>query len=460
MSWRYVMTNGVRRLQQSGNSATTDDRGEYRLHNLQPGDYLVSAAPAPDLALADRALADAQAVEQAIVSGTVQAPAAPGLPPTVTIAVTPPGPPQPGVDNTPPGYLPIYYPSTPLAENASMIHVAGGDEHRSADIQIQLVQASIVEGTIANPLGQDVSIQVSLQNTDPVYGTSTNTTRTDPSGKFTFRSVAPGKYTVLAQTVPSQRLTLVNGAMTPPPPGPPPQLDDSQKYWARRAVTVEGQSKVTVNLELQPGRSISGVVLFNMEHPPDLSRTRLTVMLTPAPSSFVMGALPQTTIGADGRFALNGVIPGKYTLRANAGLLKSSIVNGEDTLDFPLDFTGETDVTDAVLTVIDPTAATEVGGKLTDALGKPGLDYTVVAATTDQHFWTPGSRRIAIARPGPDGQFIFRNLPPGDYLIAAATDLDPGAQYDPEFLKTLTAAATQRITLGEGGKVNQDLRVR
>src|SRR5262245_33280336 len=42
--WRYMSDTGARRLQ-SQNGASTDDRGVYRFHGLQPGDYIVSATP-------------------------------------------------------------------------------------------------------------------------------------------------------------------------------------------------------------------------------------------------------------------------------------------------------------------------------------------------------------------------------------------------------------------------------
>jgi hypothetical protein len=456
IAWRYAMNSGVRQLQRLG-GGSADDRGVYRLHNLQPGDYIVSATPQPDFSRSGNAQTDL--IEQAIASGTVQPPAAPGLPATVTVSLPPPGQTGPGIDNTPPTYLPVYYPSTPVPESATVIHVSGSDEHADIDIQVQLVQASVLEGTVPSTLGPDVGIQVSLQNQDPMFSGATTSTRADPTGKFSFRSVAPGKYFVMAQTVAAPpRVTVVNGV--PSQQGPPPQLDDSQKLWARKAVTVEGQSSLTVNLALQPGRSISGAIVFDMARPPDLTRTRVTATLAPAPGQSTMGPLPQAVVAADGRFTLAGVVPGKYALRANGpGVLKSSIVNGEDTLDFPMDFTGDSDVTDAVLTLMEVSKLTSLTGTLTDAAGRPAVDYTVIAATSDQKYWTPGSRRIAVSRPGPDGRFTFGNLPAGDYLLAAANNLESGAQFDPEFLKSLTTGVAMHVSVAEGAKVSQDLRV-
>jgi len=387
----------------------------------------------------------------------VQPPAAPGLPATVVVPVLPP---QQGPTEMPPGYLPTYFPGTSMLANAATIHVEGGAERSGIDIQTQMVQASNIQGTIATPLWQGAAVQVSLQSNDPgTDGMSMPSTRAGQDGRFTLRNIAPGRYTVFAQTVPApQQMTFVSGSPAPQMSGPPPQLDDSQKLWGRAAVSVEGQPNVSVSIQLQRGRSISGVVVFEMARMPDLSRTRPTVSIMNAPGAqtVMFSQPPQAQVGLDGRFTLTGVFPGKYVLRTGGGLMKSAMIGGQDVLDFPLEFDGDRDVTDAVLTVTD--TASELSGTLTDAMGKPTVEYTVIAAAADTRFWTPGSRRIALARPGVDGRYIFRSLPPGDYLLAAVSDLEPGGQYDPEFLKTL-GPASMRVRIAEGAKLSQDLRI-
>ena len=57
-----------------------------------------------------------------------------------------------------------------------------------------------------------------------------------------------------------------------------------------------------------------------------------------------------------------------------------------------------------------------------------------------------------------DGRFVFADLPPGEYLIAALTDLDPIDLQDPAFLEQI-ASAGAKVTIAEGEKKVQDLKM-
>ncbi len=70
----------------------------------------------------------------------------------------------------------------------------------------------------------------------------------------------------------------------------------------------------------------------------------------------------------------------------------------------------------------------------------------------------PLSRRVAETRPTNDGQYTFRNLPPGDYFMAAVTDVEPGEWMDPKFLQQLTTASIP-LSLEEGANKTQNLRL-
>jgi hypothetical protein len=283
-------------------------------------------------------------------------------------------------------------------------------------------------------------------------------TRIDESGRFVLRNVSPGKYTIVATVVPSPRITVVNG-VPQQQSGPLPPLEDSQKLWGRTPIEVSGEPTLSTTVAMRLGRTVSGQVIFEMERPPDLTRSKMRVSLNPAPgvSQPMYGQLPMAELGPDGRFTLTAVPPGRYMFQL-PGLAKSAIVNGEETLDGGFNFTAAQDVTDAVLTVTNK--STEITGVLMEATGRPLSNFSIIAATIEERYWIPASRRIAVSRQLPDGRYTLRSLPPGTYMLAAVADLEPGGQYDIELLKSLATSGAMRVTLGEGQKLTQDLQVR
>ena len=108
-------------------------------------------------------------------------------------------------------------------------------------------------------------------------------------------------------------------------------------------------------------------------------------------------------VAADGSFRIVNVLPGRYTLRVSGqqfGLgMKSSIVAGKDSLDFPFEV-DEEDVTGAVVTLTAQPAATELSGFLMDQRNQPAEQFTIVVFASDQRFWQPSSRRVQTSRPG------------------------------------------------------------
>ena len=94
-----------------------------------------------------------------------------------------------------------------------------------------------------------------------------------------------------------------------------------------------------------------------------------------------------------------------------------------------------------------------------DSSGRPAQEYFLVVFPADKCLWSWATRRIAQVRPASDGQFVFRNLPPGDYLLGALTDLDPEQMYEPALLNELVAGSVP-VKIGDGEKKTQNLRVR
>jgi hypothetical protein len=98
-----------------------------------------------------------------------------------------------------------------------------------------------------------------------------------------------------------------------------------------------------------------------------------------------------------------------------------------------------------------------LSGTVLDAGGRPTSDFFVVMLSVDRKHWVAGSRRVAQARPDNTGGFRI-TAPPGEYHVAALTDLDPLQLTESSFLEAL-AGASIRVTLVAGEVKVQGLKI-
>jgi uncharacterized protein (DUF2141 family) len=473
---RYVLQNGVRTLQQNG-SGQTDDRGVYRVFNLQPGEYVVSATPRNvnnQAAVAQRVTAEAMAQRLTALSATASAQQAQALAEKLQeLTITVP----PGADEPTTGYAPVYYPGTTSLANAASVMVGPAEEKGGVDFQYQIVPVARIEGVVTTSANAQLppNVQVTLMSAGNAPGLNQGA-RADAQGAFRLQNVAPGQYTLIARAttnagrgqeapgggramLPGGRGELLAGRGRV---GGPLMQADATRLWASTDVTVDGRSISNIVLTLQPGVQIAGRIHFEgttVQPPSDMTKMRVTVqpMPTPGVSSEVL-TTAAGRVEVDGRFTIPSVVPGRYRLSAGGAgqgwYLGSALLDGQDSLDFPVEI--KSAVNGAVVTFTDRQA--ELTGTITNDRSEPVSDYTLIVYPSDSRFRTPQSRRIQSMRPATDGRFTFRNLPPGEYRLAPVLDPEPGAWFDPAYLQQLDGGAI-RITVGEGEKKEQNLRV-
>jgi len=283
--------------------------------------------------------------------------------------------------------------------------------------------------------------------------TAVRSTRSSTSpgedGRFTFARIPPGTFIITARGFPN---TAREGAM-------PAQT----QLWGETSVVVSGDDITGIALELRPALTISGRLMFEGSEAPPLGSIPLRVPLNAVSvSSNSLPALPSVLVSGS-TFSITGVAPGTYAfnsvprgIRAPIGRwwLKSIVVNGRELLDGELDLRQSTD--EWVITFSD--RASELSGMVRTADGTPAADGYVVVFAAQKSAWFHGSRRVAAIRPSADGHYVVRNLPAGDYLIAATTDLEHNEWFDPEALQGLTAAAS-KLTLEANETRTQDVIV-
>jgi uncharacterized protein (DUF2141 family) len=466
---RYVMQSGQRTLQMAG-SGTTDDRGIFRIFGLQPGEYVVCATPRATVGTdMDRMHAEMEAIRSSAEAlAQRDAAGARTMLDRVTFLQT-----QLNVDEQATGYAPVCFPGTPTPANASVVALGVGEERGGVDFQLQLVPLARIEGSVLNPTGASLqNLQLSLTTAGDVPSIETRNARPDAEGRFRMAGVPPGQYTLVARA----NVAPPRGAARPTPA--PAQAaetrvvektleraaTDQVRLWSMMDVSIDGRNLTNVLLSLQPGMTVSGQIVFDgttQQPPTDLTRARVTLTpFNPSPSMRAAAASASGRVDSAGRFTIPNVIPGRYRLSGSSGgngwFVESAVVGGQDTVDFPIEIRANQNITGASITFTD--RLTEFNGTVVNERNEPVSDYTVVVYAADPRYWTALSRRVQTNRPGTDGRFNFRNLPPGDYRLATVFDPEPGSWLDPAYLQQLDGTAT-RLTLTAGEKKVQDIRV-
>jgi protocatechuate 3,4-dioxygenase beta subunit len=438
---RYVPSAGERRMVPVTSAGVlTDDRGVYRIYGLPPGEYFVTARPRPGPELDLQVLTDAEVrAALATAARTLWNPGRPGS--------TAPPPPRP-VAIEPPrrtvGLTQIYFPGTPFLERARSTRLGEAEVRNAIDFDLDYVPLATIEGAVSLPLGA-MRVQITLSGADPANAIQVpRFASASENGQFTFRSVPPGRYRVVARV----------GSVTPAPGS------SVLGYAGAEEIVVSGDDIAGLVIPMRPPLTLSGRLTFD---PPQEGVASLQFApRLPLVATGLAGAAVMPTVNLEGeRFTLSGIVPGTYRftttppgVRTPVGRwwLKSAVVAGRELLDSPLEF--RESGTDAVLTWSE--RASEVSGNVRSQDGRGAGGVLVVIFSRDESGWFLHSRRVAAVRPDRDGRYVVRNLPPGEYLITATSALEPNEWFDPELLRGLSGSA-QPLRVDVDGRHEADV---
>src|SRR4051812_3156155 len=430
---RYQYLQGERRLTPAG-AGQTDDKGQYRVWGLMPGDYYVNATarggfggPFGQFGPGAFGGGGAGGGRAAFAGRGGRGGPRAGAPV--------------GNDQEQINYAPTYFPGVASVNEAKPIAVGLSEEVLDINFNMQLVHVSRITGHVVNPDGTAVTsgnvnlgIDVAGARGNQIgmnYGG-----RIQWDGEFTIANVPPGRYTLRARG------------------------DDSETpQYAAQPVTITGEDLSDLTVVLAPGATITGAVTF-LGAPgasPDPSQFRITA---PAVDQSNVGPQPNARVGKDGAFELSGVPAGSHLIRsagnARGFILKSVTVNGRDVTDTPVTLRGGETL--ANVTVVFTDQQNEINGTVTNEQGTALPDYTVLAFSTDPSLWRPLSRQIMTARPDQTGKYRIRGLPRGDYYLVAVDPAEQGEWFEAAYLDEHRAGA-QHLTLGDGDVKTQNFKI-
>ncbi|PYR54905.1 MAG: hypothetical protein DMF91_25615 [Acidobacteria bacterium] len=442
---RYQYLQGDRRLVPVGTSQT-DDKGNYRVWGLMPGDYYVTATGRGFGGIVEAlgGLLGATDTGGGAGRGGGGGPGGGGGGGGGGGRGSGGGPGGggPGAgrsggiaaflgqnDGEPVAYAPTYYPGVGSVNEAKAITLGISQELLDVTFQLQLVRTARISGRVTNPDGTPASggnVQLTPEGAGGGgrgqigmnYGS-----RVARDGAFTITNVPPGRYTLRA----------------------------------RGANNVGGGDVADLIVPLAPGATITGTIAFEAaQQPPELTQVRVTAQ---AADPGELGLNAGARVERDGRFTMDGVPAGPHFIRANGArgwTLKAVTINGRDMIDTPIDLQSGQKLTDVTLVFTDKLS--QITGTVTSDQGMAVTEYTVLAFPSDDRLWRPQSRHIMTARPDQNGKYQIRGLPPGEYYMAMVDPAVQGEWFEPAFLEQHRAGAI-RISIGDGDIKTQDFKV-
>ncbi len=345
-------------------SSQTDDRGEFRLFGLAPGQYYVSAADP-----AFRAVSTPKGVLH---------------------------------------YSPTYFPGVPFADQARAIVVTGTVGPPKVEFKLQLVPPARVSGRLAASDGRQLFSAAIIMS--PVEGQGAPIVPPDdpkllPDGHFSFGQVVPGHYDIRARGQ-----TDAAGAA----------------LFAVFTIQVLGTDIESIQMTLTPGGTLDGRLIVDSRRgtkPPLLPSLRVRAPFTSGNS---FGDALTGTVQLDGSFALRGLMKGSHQLVLDGlpppWVVKSVLFHGTDVTDQALDVTEREQFRDVRVTITD--ARSEVAGVVQNARDLPVANTGVLVFPRVALFWVRTNRRMRIAYTDRDGKFTIPGLPAGEYLAVASLAVD------------------------------------
>jgi protocatechuate 3,4-dioxygenase beta subunit len=382
-------------VQRSG--ARTNDRGEYRVTNIQPGRYYIAA-------------------------GRGNQP--------MFMHVTPDSPRE--------VLLRQFYGGATDWKRATPLGVPPGELVRGIDFRLSVARAVRIRGRVtgipdapsqANNPPQYVQVTLVTTGEGGLIRGTMGTGASPPDYHFEIPDVAPGRYQLTANI-----------------------RAGNKNYWASQSVdAVEDPGDIT--LALAPGTDLKGLVRIEGEGAEQFKKFQVT--LTRGDLRGGSGDI-STQTGPDGRFTLEQVPPGIWDIGVTpiprGGYLKSMRFGKQDVL------TEEMEIgpaTDAALNIVVSTRGAKVEGEI-DSEAAAQTRTGILLAPIGRYRAVMSF--YAVTMPDEDGKFEFSGITPGQYKIFAFEQIPPGEMRNPDQVARMGEFG-QPIELSEGGSVRVQPKV-
>lgn len=352
----------ARKVEMTTASVTqTDDRGEYRIHGLKPGEYYVKATEVGFdrfMGSQDGGMAQERMVLQTLGSQ----------------------------------FAPMYYPGVLQLDQAQPVMLQAGEEMQ-ADFSMRRIKLVEVTGRVMGADGgPETRAHVELTPVGVEDWSGGLGSSTDTKGDFSIKSVSPGTYYISTGT-----------------------YERGKVHSTRKKIDV-GESNIdSVVLSLTGGATIHGRVVGG--NPRASGRTVVVLQPTAEEAESESGF---AEVEKDGSFEIQGVSDGSYAL-ATYGLeqgwfVKSAHLGNEDV--FQKGVQVEDGAAKDNLEIVVSNEGTQIEGTVTDSDQNQALAGVQLRVRVDPEtdFNRLRSRQAATDQ---NGHFVLKDIPPGKYKVSA-----------------------------------------
>ena len=379
---RFAYQRGRRQLTPGG-GVITNDLGEYRMFDIRPGKYVLSAKyQSPDM--------NGGSSEVRFV-GSEQA-----------------------VRAAEEGYPTLYYPNAMSPESGSEIEITAGAHLQGIDMALYRIHTVHVKGhanvTIIGQRQSNIALMLMPKEAGfAIYMPSSMSRSLDAKGNFDIRGVAPGSYYLTGN--------YSNGNLS---------------YSARVPVDVGNSNVENVEVNFLPRGEISGRVI--VEDHGDLKGASLNVNMQPRLMQPMMGGTGGP-VKEDLTFKFGNVGPDPYDINVyglpGGFYLKSIRVGDEDITETGADFSRG--IPAAEMTVVLNPNGGKIEGTVQNAKNENAVSAFVTLIPDEKHRTVEWLYKAA--NTDQNGHFTINGVRPGEYKIYAWEELEPGSYMDPDFMK-------------------------
>jgi protocatechuate 3,4-dioxygenase beta subunit len=373
---RYMTHEGKRNLRPMG-GGSTDDRGQFRLFDIAPGKYFVSAR------FRNWASEDQD-------------------------------------DST---YPPVYYPGTPRAQEAARIEVTPGGEIQGIDITLTESKAFSISGKVFRADGKPATeaFLVSMRaEEEDFFGWTFSDSRVDAEGNFKLGGLLPGRYRLTAESRRSEKPQMASVNV---------DLGNEDVAGVVLALGDGGEISGKVIVEGADPKSIPASMRLFLQ--PEGGRMMFSQMEGGE-------VLEDQTFSF--RNVMEGAYRLAMLFTPTNLYLKSARVQGKEVLEHAFEIRNGEKITGAEV-VLSANGGELSGVVKQEETGEVVKGATIVLFSADPERQGPRSRWTRTTQSDQQGSFQLGGLAPGSYLVCALVNHESGAESSPDYLQELAKLA-------------------